>query len=96
MKHFKNNLAEKVLSGILGLLIFSGPVFFAPLLGDSMLVVLRPGVEAQQDTDRWTHVGQGIISPNREQEEGLHHRSGKAIQASWHRDNIQKRDILSG
>jgi hypothetical protein len=48
----------------------------------------------QLDTDRWTQIGNGIISTSIGPTEGTHNRSGKAIQASWTSDAEQGRHVL--
>jgi hypothetical protein len=49
----------------------------------------------QIDIDQWTQIGNGIISTNiGPPTQNTHHRSGKAIQASWTYDAHQGRNVL--
>lgn len=58
------------------------------------IVSLSHSALGQTEIDEWTQIGNGIISTNIGPTEGTHHRSGKAIQASWTYDAGQGRNIL--
>ena len=49
---------------------------------------------AHAQSDQWTQVGNGVIAAGGGSDESKHHRSGRAMQASWRYDNVQRRNIL--
>ena len=58
------------------------------------IVSLSRSALGQIEVDRWTQIGNGIISTDIGATEGKHNRSGKAIQASWTYDAEQGRNVL--